>query len=119
MTQTRVAVLIYVDLDSVPGTFYSQESAQNVLRAILNQHFSRYCPMVSLAPDDLQPARSNNSRVRKTFVVYMDKDGVPGTFHSVQSIEASISGILENRISHYRPAVVLAPNSLSESRVVL
>lgn len=52
---TRKAFIVYVDLDPVPGTFHSQESAQNVIRGILNDRISHYNPMVSLAPTDLQP----------------------------------------------------------------
>lgn len=108
-TTNRVAFLVYVDLDPVPGTFHTQESAQNSLRAILNQHMKHYCPLVSLAPAELQPAQSRNMRMRKSFTVYVDADAMSGTFHTVESMEAHINRILENRISHYRPSVVLAP----------
>lgn len=51
----RKAYVVYVDLDDVPGDFHSQESAQNVLNAILRDRIPQYNPMVSLAPEELQP----------------------------------------------------------------
>jgi hypothetical protein len=59
----RVAFVVYVDLDPVPGTFHSKESAQNVLGRILGRILNRSCPhynpMVSLAPAELQPKKEN------------------------------------------------------------
>lgn len=55
MYKTRRAFVVYVDLDPVPGTFHSQESAQNSIRGILLRAIPHYNPMVSLAPDHMQP----------------------------------------------------------------
>jgi hypothetical protein len=53
---TRKAFVVYVNLDPVPGTFHTQESAQNVIRGILEDRLPEsYNPMVSLAPAELQP----------------------------------------------------------------
>lgn len=51
----RVAFVVYVDLDPMPGTFHSKESAQNVLRNIIHQRISHYNPTISLAPASVQP----------------------------------------------------------------
>lgn len=51
----RKAFLVYVDLDPVPGEMHTQESAQNVLRSILNHMIPAYNPIVSLAPREYQP----------------------------------------------------------------
>jgi hypothetical protein len=50
----RKAFLMYINLDDLPGQMYSQESAQNALRAILNGRMAHYNPLVSLAPAHLQ-----------------------------------------------------------------
>lgn len=51
----RASFVIYVNLDPVPGVFHSQESAQNALRNIFVQRIPHYNPLVSLAPDSVQP----------------------------------------------------------------
>ena len=51
----RAAFVVYVDLDSIPGTMHTKESAQNVVRGILMDRIPHYHPIVSLAPEELQP----------------------------------------------------------------
>lgn len=60
MEPTRKAFVVYIDLDEVPGVMYSQESAQNVIRQVLQDRLSPYNPTVSLAPAAMQPMRSND-----------------------------------------------------------
>lgn len=50
----RTALIVYVNLDQMPGTFHSKESARNVISAILNERLGHYNPMVSIAPADIQ-----------------------------------------------------------------
>lgn len=52
---TRKAFVVYVDLDDVPGEFHTQESALHALRNVLRNTIGHYNPMVSLAPETLQP----------------------------------------------------------------
>jgi hypothetical protein len=43
----RIKLEVYVDLDPIPGTFHSKESARNVVARILKQQIGHYNPMVS------------------------------------------------------------------------
>lgn len=49
MERERIKLEVYVDLDPVPGTFHSKESAQNTVRNILNSAIPHYNPTVNLA----------------------------------------------------------------------
>lgn len=51
----RIALLVEVDLDEVPGIFHTEDSAIDNTRGILNHMISHYNPSVTLAPDELQP----------------------------------------------------------------
>ena len=55
MERKRVAFVVYVDLDPVPGQMHSTESAQNIIRHILQDRLRPYNPIVSLAPEAAQP----------------------------------------------------------------
>lgn len=57
----RVALIVYVDLDQVPGPFHSKESAQNNVRGILENQINHYNPMVSLAPAEFQPENNEGT----------------------------------------------------------
>ena len=52
MERTRIKLEVYVDLDPVPGTFHTKESAQNVVRNILNGAIPHYNPIVSIAKEE-------------------------------------------------------------------
>lgn len=55
----RVALLVYVDLDPVPGGAFSDEdSALKLTADILDQRIGHYNPIVSFAPDSFQPLNS-------------------------------------------------------------
>lgn len=51
----RICFVIYVDLDSVPGAFHTQESAQNIIRNLFCESIPHYNPIISLAPASIQP----------------------------------------------------------------
>lgn len=52
----RVCFAVYVDLDPVPGTFHSKESARNGIGRLLDERIHHYNPIVSIAPADIQPS---------------------------------------------------------------
>lgn len=52
MERTRVKLAVYVDLDPVPGTFHSADSARNSISSILLQTIPHYEPMVSIESYD-------------------------------------------------------------------
>lgn len=52
----RVAFVVNVDLNDVPGMMYTQESAQNILTHLFRNRIPHYNPMISLAPADIQPS---------------------------------------------------------------
>lgn len=60
----KARLLVVVDLDEMPGTMHTLESAEQVVQNVLYQRMSHYNPAVSLAPaplyisDDIQ---SNNA----------------------------------------------------------
>lgn len=55
----RVAMLVYVDLDPVPGGAFSDEdSALQLMGHILDQRIGHYNPIVSFAPEGFQPLNS-------------------------------------------------------------
>lgn len=43
----RVKLIVYVDLDPVPGPMHSIDSAQNTVRGILHAQIPHYNPMVT------------------------------------------------------------------------
>lgn len=64
MTAKRVALVVYVDLDPIPGPFHTAESAVNNLRGILEDVINHYNPTVDYAPDALQPENEGRKRQR-------------------------------------------------------
>lgn len=51
----RVALLVYVDLDPVPGAFHTERSARDNVAGILDNQIGHYNPIVSYASDADQP----------------------------------------------------------------
>lgn len=51
----RIALLVYVDLDPIPGAFHTERSARDQVAGILDHMVGLYNPIVSYAPDDVQP----------------------------------------------------------------
>jgi hypothetical protein len=46
----KARLLVVVDLDQMPGTMHTAQSAQEVIQNVLYQRMSHYKPAVSLAP---------------------------------------------------------------------
>lgn len=51
----RTALLVYVDLDPVPGAFHTERSARDNLAGLLDNAIGHYNPIVAYAPDSVQP----------------------------------------------------------------
>lgn len=51
----RTALLVYVDLDPVPGAFHTERSARDNVAGILDNQIGHYNPIVSYASDSDQP----------------------------------------------------------------
>jgi hypothetical protein len=47
MERERVLLEVWVDLDPIPGTFHTKESARNVVANILETQIHHYQPLVS------------------------------------------------------------------------
>ena len=62
MSSNRVALVVYVDLDPLPGAFHTAESALNNVRGILENQIDHYNPVVAHAPDSLQPENDGRKR---------------------------------------------------------
>ncbi len=58
MKRTRIKLAVYVDLDPMPGTFHSAESAQNAVRGLLLHSIEHYDPMVSIESYDTASDRT-------------------------------------------------------------
>lgn len=58
VTDYREAFIVYIDLDDMPGAMHSKESAQHTIATVLRSHIGHYRPLVSLAPNDLQPVNT-------------------------------------------------------------
>lgn len=43
----RIKLEVWVNLDPIPGTFHSKESAANIISALLNSSIPHYKPTVS------------------------------------------------------------------------
>lgn len=52
MDSTRIKLAVYVNLDPVPGTFHSADSARNVVSNMLLQRIPHYNPTVSIESYD-------------------------------------------------------------------
>lgn len=50
----KVALVVYVDLDRIPGAFYTLESARENVEGILKETIGHYNPMVMEAPPSIQ-----------------------------------------------------------------
>ena len=58
MSTERVALLVYVSLDPMPGAFHTKESARNVVHGVLDERLGHYNPNVEIliSQADLPPA---------------------------------------------------------------
>lgn len=48
MNRTRIMLAAYVDLDPVPGTFHTADSARNAVSGMLKQSIPHYTPVVGV-----------------------------------------------------------------------
>lgn len=55
LERSRKAYLIQVNLDPSPGVMYTEGSAVTMLDRVLGSTINTSCPMVYLAPEELQP----------------------------------------------------------------
>lgn len=107
----RRAFILHVDLDPVPGTFHTPLSAYENIQGMLNDAISAYEPVAIFALAHPQE-HSDGSRKRICFVIYVDLDPVPGSFHSQESAQNFIGFLFRHRIPHYNPTISLAPASI-------
>lgn len=54
-SRRRVALVVFVDLDPVPGDFHTSESAVENVQEALNWSIGHYNPQVLMAPPHMQP----------------------------------------------------------------
>lgn len=53
MERTRVKMAVYIDLDPVPGTMHTPESAASVLQNMLNTAVGHYNPHVQIISPEM------------------------------------------------------------------
>jgi hypothetical protein len=51
----RIAFVVYVNIDPMPGVFHTEQSALDRLDDILKNAIPHYSPSVAHAPDSMQP----------------------------------------------------------------
>lgn len=61
MERTRIKLAVYVDLDPVPGTFGSADSARNMVNAMLQSQIPHYNPVVSIESYDTSAIETDTS----------------------------------------------------------
>lgn len=101
--------MAYVNLDPVPGVFYTGVSALENLRGILTNRISIYHPTVGFAPSELQP----DEHGRLAVVIYIDME--PTTVNPKRFAMQMVRGILRDMILHYNPVVSYAPRQMQPS----
>lgn len=52
----RISLIVHIDLDDVPGSMHTEQSAQNIIQAILDMRLSPYNPNVAIDLDNEQKA---------------------------------------------------------------
>lgn len=52
---------------------------------------------------------------RIALLVYVDLDPTPGAFHTEESAIGYVGVVLEQRLNHYNPKIMLAPDSFQPS----
>jgi hypothetical protein len=56
MNRTRIKIAVFVDLDPVPGTFHSAESARKVIDYSLQSIIGHYNPATVIESYDTNPS---------------------------------------------------------------
>jgi hypothetical protein len=82
----RVAFLVFVDLDPIPGEFHTKESAQNSLRNILHDRIPQYNPLVSLAPATLSTSIEDAQRIPRADLTFFNRRDVKRTYNRITDI---------------------------------
>lgn len=113
MTPCRIrkAFILHVDLDPIRGTFHTPLSAYENIQELLNYAVSAYEPVTIFAlahPNE----RGDGGRKRICFVIYVDLDPIPGSFHSQESAQNILGFLFRHYIPHYNPTLSLAPDSI-------
>lgn len=62
MSPKRIPVIVYVDLDPIPGAFHTEESAVNNIRGILESSIPHYNPTTAFAPESLRDTDEDAQR---------------------------------------------------------
>lgn len=102
----RHAFIIYVNLDPVPGSFYTQESALRNVGGILTNFLSHYEPSVGNAPAEFQPEDGG----RVSIVAFINLDPM-AEFPRRFGLQA-VRHALRESVPHYYPVVSYAPRIL-------
>lgn len=113
----RKAFLAYVDLDPTPGTFHTPFSAWECIQAILKEALAAYHPTAILVTEHPH-INENNGRQRVCFMILVDLDPLPGSFHTQESAQNWVGLTLRRAIPHYNPIVSLAPASVQPYTLV-
>lgn len=105
MKRDRIALVVYVNLDLMPGMCHTPESLIHAISMSLFQRMPHYCPTVIEAPEHVQvdPER------RPAFIVSVDLDPMLGTMHTKESAQHVVRNILFQRMRDYNPTVSIAP----------
>lgn len=56
----RVALVVFVDLDPIPGVMHTEDSAQQVVSTYLINNIGHYNPQVIVAPPSMQMPTGNH-----------------------------------------------------------
>lgn len=105
----RVALVVAVDLDPIPGNFHTEESAHGNIYGILWDRIPHYNPEVEIAPEVFQLEDFDGVKYQQRyFFVYMDLDPTL-TLPDVWAKNA-VKSILGSVIPHYNPMVTIAHN---------
>lgn len=104
----QIALFVYVNLDPVPGAFYTPESALANTRGILEGRMGHYEPQVAHAPDHLQP----ESATRVALVVYVKTDPSLDKADSKRFALRAVRQIMRDAVLHYNPVITYAPREL-------
>lgn len=113
----RKAFLLYVDLDPFPGTFHTQYSAYLNVQGLLENAIPAYNPNVILS--SAHPKKNEaNGRDRICFLVLVDLDPIPGSFHSQESAQHWLGLIFQRNIAHYNPMISLGPDFIQPNDIL-
>lgn len=73
MADKRIAFVVYVNIDPMPGVFHTDQSALDSLDDILKNAIPHYSPSVAHAPDSMQPENDAIVVASSSGLVYKNK----------------------------------------------